>query len=188
MIARGIHRPGGQIGEELAATRTLRLARGQVRGRAPPMVNGHSHPPPPQYATAPPPASASYDWQQPPYAPAPVHSQGPPPPQPQYGMATAPPQPPPSVPQYVPPPPPQQQQQAPQPAVPIMAPHHLFHFQGISAADAMRRSGGHLGPEAFGFVQQRCALSSYSNSKKNRNNNKAPWTKEEDEEVQNVPV
>ena len=86
------------------------------------------------------------------------------------------------------PPPPQQQQQAPQPAVPIMAPHHLFHFQGISAADAMRRSGGHLGPEAFGFVQQRCALSSYSNSKKNRNNNKAPWTKEEDEEVQNVPV
>ena len=83
-----------------------------------------------------------------------------------------------------------QQQQVPQPAVPIMAPQHIFHFQGISAAEAMRRSGGHLAmprPEAFGFVPQRCALSSYSNSKKNRNNNKAPWTKEEDEEVPSPP-
>jgi len=71
----------------------------------------------------------------------------------------------------------------PQPAVPVMAPAHLFHFQGLSAADAMR-VGAHLAvprPDPYGFVPPRYAMSHCS--KKNRNNNKAPWTKEEDEEV-----
>ena len=81
----------------------------------------------------------------------------------------------------------EQKPPAQQPAVSLMPPQHLFHFQGLSAAEAMRRNG-HMGlprPEAFGFVAPRCGLSSYGNSKTSRKNeNKAPWTKDEDEEVQ----
>lgn len=78
-------------------------------------------------------------------------------------------------------------QQLMQPAVSVMSQQHLFHFQGISVAEAMRQNA-HMGlprPEAFGFVAPQCGLSSYVNSKKNRKNeNKAPWTKDEDEKVQ----
>ena len=92
-----------------------------------------------------------------------------------------------AVPMSMSPPAAQQKPPAQQPAVSLMPPQHLFHFQGLSAAEAMRRNG-HMGlprPEAFGFVAPRCGLSSYGNSKTSRKNeNKAPWTKDEDEEVQ----
>ena len=69
----------------------------------------------------------------------------------------------------------------------IMPTPPIFHFQGLTAADAMR-CGTHAATrtDPYGFFQQKYVFSEYANSRKNRNQNKAPWTNEEDEEVRKL--
>jgi hypothetical protein len=69
----------------------------------------------------------------------------------------------------------------------IMTTAPIFHFQGLTAADAMR-CGTHAATrtDPYGFFQQKYVFSEYANSRKNRNQNKAPWTNEEDEEVRKL--
>jgi hypothetical protein len=58
----------------------------------------------------------------------------------------------------------------------IMAAAPILHFQGLSAADAMRCGSHVVAPprsDPYGFFQQKHFMSQYStNSKKDRNNNK----------------